>query len=77
MFVSTMKQIDGYGSQFQNIIAGIVYAELNNLEYGNINFLLSSHGWKKNSAINNASVWQMARGMNIDVPHLREKEASH
>ena len=33
MFVCPKAQEDGYGSQFQNIISAIVYAELNNLEY--------------------------------------------
>ena len=33
MFSCTNKQTDGFGSQFQNIIAAIIYASLNNLEY--------------------------------------------
>lgn len=33
MFVCPAQQKDGFGSQFQNIIAGILFAELNKLEY--------------------------------------------
>ena len=43
------KQGEGFGSQFQTIIASVVYAELHNKKYAYTPFLMMAHNYDKNS----------------------------
>jgi len=67
MYVSVKEQTDGFGSQFQNIISAIVFAEENNLNFVHIPFKSLEHNYDNNSSF----VQTLEHAMNIDEKYPR------
>jgi len=67
MFVCVKEQTDGFGSQFQNIISAIIFAELNNFQFVHIPFKKLEHNYNKDPLF----VQRLEELMNIDKKYSR------
>lgn len=81
MFVCTKEQKDGFGSQFQNIIAAIVYASLNNIEYVHRPLKIMDHNYDNdkdyipalNKTMNIDKKFRRIDNVNINNSHKEKK----